>query len=118
MEYVCVRCGSKFGDIESFVKHISEDCKLSLTVKCPLCNEEVDIGKYITHLRTHIKFTGTKYICPLCNKSFVKEGDVLRHIREHHVVQHAGKFYCTVCGRDFLSRRSVLVHILKAHGKE
>lgn len=59
--------------------------------------------------------SGRQHICSYCNKAFVQNCHLSRHIREKHVnVSSRPSFECRICNKSFNQRSNLKVH-LRSH---
>ena len=141
--YSCRICEKKFPNRSNLEKHIRihtgqkkfkcRICDMKFTVKCSLENhlrthtgetpfvcehpgcgksfkQVGDLGK---HKRVH---TGEKpYSCTECNKEFIEQGNMLKHIRSVHLKLRPHK--CSFCKAAFSMKKNLDDHILRHEDK-
>ncbi|CAJ0573032.1 unnamed protein product, partial [Mesorhabditis spiculigera] len=116
--YACPICRAPFKSIQSMERHAqavhrigqSEDAHYA----CPQCTCKFNnIGALSVHLKhqhesvlpDHMR---RAYVCPFCEKMFVKNRDCLAHIRSHTMEKQNR---CKRCGKKFLSRNGLKTHM-------
>ncbi|XP_034185227.1 uncharacterized protein LOC117606608 isoform X3 [Osmia lignaria lignaria] len=82
-------------------------------------------GKGYTHIFTlnrhrrtvcgKIRNTSGKWKCPRCTRSYVTEGNLVRHVRFECGVRR--KFCCIFCNRKFTQRCSLIRHLRNFHNE-
>ncbi|KAJ8917687.1 hypothetical protein NQ315_005134, partial [Exocentrus adspersus] len=162
--YTCDDCEGEYDKEEDFIKHMEAHCskkiKYPRPLTCPYCKLEFDdVKEFRTHVTDHMKLrktvlknrrqrksgTGGKkeesnHVCVICNKSFIKNSLLERHLRIHsgekpykcqycdrsftqkgtlqiHLSRHAGvkPFACTLCPARFNQKGNLGVHVQKTH---
>ena len=70
-------CGKSFKNIGDLTRHIKSHT--AETHKCTDCDyEHVDIRNFESHRQKHSRIT--KYVCSLCNKAFIYNSQLQRHL--------------------------------------
>lgn len=76
--------------------------------RCEVCNNVLSKADFLPHLKTHSK---TLYKCTYCKEIFVKQVNLIQHMRSHLQPQ---VFNCELCNKSFtnilLFRLHLLVH--------
>lgn len=63
--------------------------------------------------RTDLSETETKFTCPECGKSFLQEGLLEMHKKDHAPDQ--SEFNCKICKKKFKNMASLNMHSKKSH---
>ncbi len=116
---VCPLCGYVGDDLSRVLEALSKVNTPPTTVKCPICNEEVNTREFVNHLMKHTHVRGSSYACGICEAKANNERTMMRHLKEHLIaaVRRGGidVYYCLVCGQEFITKNSAIAHLMKAH---
>lgn len=114
--YSCEECPKKFRFQKSFKEHlVNEHSKLASSVACDKCTVRCPNKKI---LEEHIlKFHDRDiYLCPHCNKEFVRRSHVLRHMAQSGCDgQTVSTYSCEICNATFSRKDNLSVHIRLQH---
>lgn len=114
--YCCNECSKKFRFKKSFEEHLeNEHSKLPGSVACKKChvtcpNESI--------LQEHVsKFHERDlYLCPTCNKEFVRRSHVVRHMAQSGCDGKATTIFpCEMCDAKFTRKDNLVVHLRSQH---
>ncbi|XP_028033918.1 gastrula zinc finger protein XlCGF57.1-like isoform X1 [Bombyx mandarina] len=115
-QYCCKECGKKFKFKKSYLQHIElNHSTLPNSVACTKCkiwcpNETV--------LKEHIETIHKRasYVCPECNKEFVRRSHVTRHMTQSGCNGHQLNLYpCEICNSKFTRKDNLIVHLRTQH---
>ncbi|XP_044307948.1 zinc finger protein 11-like [Varanus komodoensis] len=110
--YKCSTCGKCFIEKSALTVHIKKiHMHKSQSKKehyeCPECGESfVTRTSLSEHQRAHTN--ETTYPCPVCEKSYMEERYLVRHLMGTH--SGANVFKCSVCGKGFLKEKALVRH--------
>ncbi|KAJ8964488.1 hypothetical protein NQ314_004775, partial [Rhamnusium bicolor] len=159
--YTCDECNGEFDKEDDFMKHMETHATVKKyeqrPLTCSYCKIKFQDSKELrAHVSDHVKLKktflkpkrprkpgskkDTKYVCSVCNKSFMKNSLLERHERIHsgerpykcefcdrgftqkgtlqiHISRHNGikPFSCTLCPAKFNQKGNLRVHIQKTH---
>ncbi|XP_066962472.1 gastrula zinc finger protein XlCGF57.1-like isoform X3 [Macrobrachium rosenbergii] len=97
--YVCEDCG------QVFHHHIGLYGHRRLHGKGKRSYVKVDVDKYI---ETQSHSEGVIFMCTLCNKTFVKQLVIRRHLRYIHF--QGRRYVCEYCGKTFKENQHLIIH--------
>ncbi|XP_075982771.1 uncharacterized protein LOC142981008 [Anticarsia gemmatalis] len=114
--YRCQECTKKFRFKKSYQEHLlMEHSKLPDSVACDKCN--VRCPDKAT-LEEHIKKVHERdiFLCPHCNKEFVRQSHVIRHMAQSGCDGNTVFAYaCEICNSTFSRKDNLAVHIRLQH---
>lgn len=83
---------------------------------CPLCNKHF-ISDYF--LKRHIlKHLNKKVSCRICNRNFKSKFHLYEHTKMRHLLKKQSYISCEVCGRNFLNEDKLMKHEKQHISKE
>lgn len=115
--FICKECPKKFHFKKSFTEHLrTEHSTLPNSEKCKECPARCP-DKHT--LEEHMKKTHQRdiYLCPNCNKEFVRHSHVLRHLSQSacNSNPNATLYVCEVCNTQFRRKDNLMVHMRLQH---
>ena len=93
----CKMCGRNFGSEDLFETHI-------VSKACQTGNNSLNINDE------------GRYQCDLCERSYVHQSDLLKHLHWKHRPEKA--FHCEKCDKNFYNQYSLSRHEQKLHGSD
>lgn len=114
MLYSCPTCGQQFRQNTGLWRHLRTHNPKSPRRRypCPQCSREfARLDYFKEHLAAHNKSHKGRFICNVCERSFLQSSDLTRHRLTHS--NERRQFECSVCKRLFSNASS-----RKRHEKE
>lgn len=116
---ICPGCGLQFHDSAKFNRHRKSQCvntvKMSLNegikVICLVCSVGFDSEQARNE---HMKAHTNQFVCPTCNKSFLREANLKSHMNSHGVRNYA----CQFCDASFNRSDHLKNHMARKHAAE
>ena len=113
---------------EKKTEKTNEDGQSIKTFSCTKCKK---IFSHEKNQKRHMKEThGNRiYRCSLCNASYVREGDIKKHVRREHKEEQKRKeniqkeesnqsYLCNICEKTFSKKQNLNQHIRDTHNEE
>ncbi|KAJ0173591.1 hypothetical protein K1T71_010740 [Dendrolimus kikuchii] len=114
--FVCNECPKRFRFKKSYAAHLSMDhSKLPGSVSCEKCPVKCP---NLEALRKHITKVHERdlYLCPTCNKEFVRRSHVIRHMAQSGCSGDDITLYpCEICDAKFTRKDNLAVHLRSQH---
>ena len=119
--YMCIVCGNALNSqaaLNQHVKTVHSDLSDCISYSCEICGK---IVKTKPHLKRHVLTHNPPTVpCPICDKMFNHQKNVVRHIKTIHTFDEQKKYQCEICyicGESFPSMKLLGFHF-KDHEKD
>ena len=105
--YMCHVCDIIFPSIQLLKYHLP-DHAADKPFMCLLCKKQLSSRKTLrAHMTVH---SGSRYKCCICQKTFLTNLDLIKHMKSHYPARSQLKFKCTECGKCMKSRHGLVKH--------
>ncbi|CAD6999183.1 unnamed protein product [Ceratitis capitata] len=106
--FVCDKCGKKFGGRTALTDHVRSDCGRKPLYQCNVCGKHLTTSGILkTHLLLHKD--DTPYQCDKCGKAFKVKAQYKTHLKTRHTDHKP--FQCHLCPKAYPYRESLLTHM-------
>jgi len=112
----CEHCGSKFGAINSYSKHMKSQHNIELPmVKCTLCNSRVLEMNLDNHIKiAHMPSYEETFQCEFCNY-VVRVSQFQWHMKRNHKAKMDIQKNCEICDQKYLDSDLLKYHMARVH---
>jgi len=113
--YDCKYCKKSYPSYARLADHVRISCKFQTVVamvECEICQKKLNIKSMKLHLKKHNE--EASHECPKCNKKFLIEAQLRRHIKIRHDKELP--FKCEICGKGFTGRSQKEEHVARHSG--
>lgn len=111
----CKYCKKSYPSYERLADHVKISCKFQTVaemVECEICHKSLNIKSMKLHKKKHNE--EASHECPKCNKKFLIEAQLKRHIKIRH--DKDLPFKCEICGKGFTGRSQKEEHVARHAG--
>ncbi|CAL4124502.1 unnamed protein product, partial [Meganyctiphanes norvegica] len=113
------KCDHAFSRNDTLKKHIMRIHSGENPYQCGQCENNFILKSELkVHMRTHSGDSLTnhpethngdkKYICRVCNKTYLNEYNLISHLRLHNEEK---LYQCSHCDKDFLFKSQLIIHL-------
>ncbi|XP_073842885.1 uncharacterized protein [Musca autumnalis] len=123
-KYKCEICGRCYRQSRALVVHIRMKHPSHPEFICEICQTRFTTQHGLTrhsilkHPGADSIQTRTKHKCELCDRSYINEKSLRKHMREKHILANDTKYICEKCDIRFATKMGLVVHSSKMHLSE
>lgn len=112
----CYQTYSKLADLKEHLIYFHNQCEPTFACPHSTCNTQYSSSK---DLSKHLKSSHADFICTICDKKFLEEIYLKKHVLTlHNENESSEKFKCKLCAKEFAYKSNLNVHIKRTHLKE
>lgn len=119
VRFDCKHCDAKLNSMQSLIRHVKTLHQNPDTIKCPICQEELDRKIFLKRhiIKTHVTALDPgRFECSVCLKIFKAEDQTYQHIKVQHESPQLKK--CEMCEKEFYSTSTMRSHFKIVHEKK
>lgn len=105
--FECYICKCEFNEISYLKTHFTEKHLKNDKLLCELCGLQCS-KKYLKEHQKCVHETRQSFVCPLCEKRFIRKLKLKYHLEARHLKQY--RRFCLDCGHQFYSTGTKYCH--------